>query len=258
MSREQTERLVAMGQMAASMAHEIRNPLGGMELFCSLLAKELKERDDTKLQNLAEQILKGIRTVDRVIQNCLQFAREIVPQKSTPPNLREYLLEMAGLVQARANDYGVNVVVESGDKTAVEFDPFLIQQVLINLLTNATDAVNEKSKRLARQNLPSDSKEVRLSARDIGDALVIDVQDNGDGISRDVIEKIFDPFMTTKTTGTGLGLAITHAIIRAHGGEIQVESDYLLGATFRVILPRNTRGVGSITEENFSSHKGAV
>ena len=216
---ERTERLVAMGQMAASMAHEIRNPLGGMELFCSLLVKELS--GDDRKRHLAEQILKGIRTVDRIIQNCLQFAREIVPQRTDVRNLQEYCSDIASLVAARAKDLGVVISIDAPVDQGY-FDPFLVQQTLVNLLSNGIDAVHERSRRELKEQLPESEKRVSLSILSVT-PLVFCVEDNGDGIPEENLQKIFDPFMTTKTTGTGLGLAICHAIARAHGGEIRVE-----------------------------------
>lgn len=233
---ERTERLVAMGQMAASMAHEIRNPLGGMELFCSLLAKELKERDEGKLHSLAEQILKGIRTVDRVIQNCLQFAREIVPQKSDCVSLKQFLAECQEQLGARVSE--VDIQIESAEHPAVYFDPFLMQQVVVNLLSNAADAITERSRKLKHEGAENMEREIFLRTSFNESTFAIEVQDSGEGISPEAIARIFDPFMTTKTTGTGLGLAICHSIVRAHGGEIEVESEPGRGSVFRVVLPR--------------------
>lgn len=239
MNKERTERLVAMGQMAASMAHEIRNPLGGMELFCSLLAKELREKDEAKLQNLAEQILKGIRTVDRVIQNCLQFAREVNPQKIEVPDVREYLNEMVELVRARANDYQVTLEVTCDSGIQGFFDPFLLQQALVNLLSNGVDAVHERVRRHLKEGLGEPEKRVSLRGTVNEEGIILEVRDTGDGVSEELQSKIFDPFMTTKTTGTGLGLAITHSIVRAHEGDIQVENHD--GAVFRILLPHQPR-----------------
>lgn len=233
---ERAERLLAMGQMAASMAHEIRNPLGGMELFCSLLAKELKERDEGKLHSLAEQILKGIRTVDRVIQNCLQFAREIVPRRSECLSLRDFLSECRDQCSNRGKE--IEVRIESQRHEPVAFDHYLIQQVIVNLISNASDAVGEKNRRSAHEGTIPSEGVVHVTGEVISTSIVFEVRDSGVGIAPEVLEKIFDPFMTTKTTGTGLGLAICHSIVRAHGGEIQVQSELGKGSVFRVVLPR--------------------
>jgi signal transduction histidine kinase len=231
-TEERTERLLAMGQMAASLAHEIRNPLGGMELFCSLLVKELG--DEEKKKNMAEQILKGIRTVERTIQNCLQFAREIIPQKTLIPSINQYLKEMVEIVSPRAKDLGVSISLVSKEETAY-FDPFLMQQTLINLLTNGVDAVHDRMRRELKEETTSTlANQVTVEVVN-SNPLKITISDTGDGIKEENLTKIFDPFMTTKTTGTGLGLAICHAIVRAHGGEIKVESDK--GAKFTVIIP---------------------
>jgi len=239
-AEERTERLLAMGQMAASLAHEIRNPLGGMELFCSLLVKELG--DEEKKKNLAEQILKGIRTVERIIQNCLQFAREIIPQRSLVPSMSQYCKEMIDIVEPRAKDLGVSILMEAEDGEAY-FDPFLMQQTFVNLLTNAVDAVHDRIRRELRDSInPTKPNQVKLAVLSASPLNFI-ISDTGDGVSKENLSKIFDPFMTTKTSGTGLGLAICHAIVRAHGGEIKVESEQ--GAKFSVLIPNeNTNVVG--------------
>jgi len=232
---DQTRRLVAMGQMAASLAHEIRNPLGGMELFCSLLLRELK--DEPKRREIAEQILKGIRTVDRVIQNCLQFAREIIPQKTPVADLAAYLEEISELVRPRAKDFGVTIRVTTANISSAEFDQFQLQQALINLLSNAVDAVQERARKSQRDGTGEFERLVQVKAAAVNNELTIEIADSGDGIPADILPRIFDPFMTTRTTGTGLGLAITHAIIHAHGGDIDVESTVGQGTKFTVRLP---------------------
>lgn len=234
--QERTERLMAMGQMAASLAHEIRNPLGGMELFCSLLNREVK--DDPKLSSLTEQILKGIRTVDRIIQNCLQFAREIIPQRTKIISVERYLEEVCELVRPKAQDFSIQIAVSSKVNEIVEFDPFLIQQVLVNLVTNSVDAVQERVRKAEKAGDTIELRQISVSALLQPNELQIQVEDTGEGISEEVIEKIFDPFMTTKTTGTGLGLAITHSIVKAHGGEIKVSSKKGEGSTFTIKLPQ--------------------
>ncbi len=236
-TEERTDRLLAMGQMAASLAHEIRNPLGGMELFCSLLVKELSNEE--KKKNIAEQILKGIRTVERIIQNCLQFAREIVPQKTKIQNIRDYCAEIIELVAPRAKDLNSEIRLIAPEGSAY-FDPFLMQQTLVNLLTNGVDAIHERHRRELREGITSDLKNEVVLTVVTSNPLKLEVSDTGDGIDPANLSRIFDPFMTTKTSGTGLGLAICHAIVRAHGGEIRVEQNSEVksqGVKFVITLP---------------------
>ncbi len=240
----QAERLMAMGQMAASLAHEIRNPLGSMELFCTLLKKDLVTQPN--LLQVAEQIHLGIRTLDRIISNCLQFARDVAPRMKLCRDIRPILEESRKYAQTKADDCKVTIVVECRGEGAVELDQFLLQQVLVNILLNAVEAAASDS-----------GGSVRLVS-DIGrDTWEIRVEDNGPGISAEDQLKMFDPFFTTKQGGTGLGLTIVHSIVTAHGGEIEIESNLGSGTAVIIRFPRgesarNDRADGTEAEQHAS------
>lgn len=227
---DRAKRLIAMGQMAASLAHEIRNPLGSMELFCSLLKKDL--RDQPALLQFAEQIHQGIRNLDRIITNCLQFTRDIKPHLRPVEDLADWLTELAQTVQPKAEAAGVPVRVELNGEGPVWVDRYLLQQAVTNLLTNAIDAVQAAPSRDADAG-------VTLSARLNGTRWMLAVQDRGVGIDPQQEAQIFDPFFTTKEQGTGLGLAIVHTIVSAHQGSIAVASEKGRGTTVTIELPRN-------------------
>ena len=222
---ERAKRLMAMGEMAASLAHEIRNPLGSMELFCSLLKKDLAEQPE--LQHLADQIHRGIKTLDRIIGNCLQFTRDLKPQRKPLGNVREFLKECVESIRPRLNAANVSVEIEVSDDSAVSVDRYQIQQAVLNLVLNAIDAIEESGRQ----------GKVTLTSETSGGCWRLSVVDNGTGISAENEEKIFDPFFTTKQTGTGLGLAVVHCIVSAHGGKLTVESRPGDGATFTMELP---------------------
>lgn len=207
------ERLVAMGQMAASLAHEIRNPLGSMELYCTLLKKDLKALPEAF--TLAENIHQGIRRLERIIANCLQFSRDVQPKYHSVENIEEYLKETMEIAYPKLSSARCVVTVSHKGPKRVYVDGYLLSQALINIIHNAIDASSEYA------------KEPHVSIESIvkeGVSWTISVTDNGPGISESDKEKIFDPFFTTKKEGTGLGLAIVHSIVQAHQGSLVIES----------------------------------
>jgi signal transduction histidine kinase len=230
---DRQERLMAMGQMAASLAHEIRNPLGSMELFCSLLKKDLEQQPN--LLKLAEQIHSGIRTLDKIISNCLQFSRDIRPQRRVVKDVQELLEEALHFTRSKAEAMTVDVALECEGDGPLQIDPYLIKQVIANLTMNAVEAIEG-----ARDKLPQSEQFYVLVGSDLRDAdnWTIVVSDNGPGIQAELQDTVFDPFVSTKAEGTGLGLAIVHSIINAHGGKISLSDNAGRGTRITVTLPR--------------------
>jgi len=218
------ERLAALGEMAAGLAHEIRNPLGGIALYASMLVKELHDRPD--LQRAAGRISHGVRTLEQLVNDILAFAQE--------PRLDRQVLVFGDLlesveddVQPWADENGATVYFdEAAGTVALYADVAGLRRVLTNLLMNAVQAAGKDgSVWLKARSLPHDAG---------GE---IEVSDNGPGIPRDRIGQVFNPFYTTRAEGTGLGLAIVHQIIEAHGGTIRVSSRPGGGARFVLRLP---------------------
>lgn len=208
---ERAQRLMAMGEMAASLAHEIRNPLGSMELYCTLLKKDLQAQPGALA--LAEQIHQGIRTLDRIITNSLQFSRDITPKLARVENVQELLDETLAFATARAEN--VDLVCKTEGEGPVYVDRYLVTQALLNVVLNGVDAAAASGQR-GRVTITSTvgaNGEWRVS-----------VHDNGRGIGEADYARIFDPFFTTKKGGTGLGLPIVHSIVTAHQGTIAIES----------------------------------
>ncbi len=226
---ERAKRLIAMGQMAASLAHEIRNPLGSMELYCTLLKKDLANLPSSL--ELAEQIHAGIKTLDRVINNCLQFARGSVPRRRKMNDAKEIFQETAACLQHRVQLTGAILSFQDSGSHSIFADPYLINQALLNLIINALDACQ------AGQNEQSQPVVEILSDRSRNECWTVIVKDNGPGIPSAELEKIFDPFFSTKNGGTGLGLAIVHSIAAAHRGSIIIESEEGKGTLARLELP---------------------
>ncbi|MBI5442844.1 MAG: PAS domain S-box protein [Deltaproteobacteria bacterium] len=218
-------RLVAMGEMAAGIAHEIRNPLGSLELFASHLVGELT---GSPHEELAAHVLKGIQNLSRITGNLLLFARKTEP-RLVPVDLPAVVAE--ALLYAKAALSGKRARLEEElAPCRVQGDPDLLRQVFLNLVLNAVQAVGEGG--LIRVSCGTDSREEPPSA-------VVRVADDGPGVRLEERERIFDPFFTTRSGGMGLGLALVQRIVSAHGGWVAVGSapPGLAGAEFTVGLP---------------------
>ncbi|MBP9837276.1 MAG: ATP-binding protein [Proteobacteria bacterium] len=225
-SKEREQRLIAMGEMAATLAHEIRNPLGSMELYCSLLKKDLST--EPNLLNLAEQIHQGIRTLNNIINNSLQFSREINPKVKTISDVNHYFQEILSLVQDKLDTNSVKIELNGCDGFNFQSDPYLLKQALLNIIQNAVEAAAENSNHAGLVKVTCECSPAKT--------LRIIVEDNGPGISDENITKIFDPFFTTKVGGTGLGLPVSHSIIKSLNGVLSIESLTLQGTKITIDL----------------------
>lgn len=228
---ERNDRLRAMGEMAAGIAHEIRNPLASIELFASVLKKD--SRGDAEKQKLADHIINGVRNMDRTISSLLLFAKSPEPSRAQC----DINTLLGGLLADPANllvPDNVRVVCEfeNGGMVA-NADEQLLRQVFLNFLRNAVQAMPDGGtlhlKTERRQADPGDTCHRHTIATTIADT--------GVGIATHDQKHIFNPFFSTKDKGTGLGLAIAHNIIKAHHGTIDVESRPGAGTTFTVTIP---------------------
>jgi two-component system sensor histidine kinase FlrB len=224
-----TRRLASLGAMAASVAHEVRSPLGGIELYASLL----KERTDGDTHRLASQILGAVHRLHTTISHLLSFAAEprIEGEELSVSVLLQDIVDLAAPLLCEGK-WKLETVFEAG-LPLLWGDRGLLTQVFLNLITNACDAMPEGGTvRIAARRSPFSSMNGRIHKE-----LEIRVIDEGVGIPPENREKIFDPFFSTKPKGTGLGLALTHKIICAHDGSIEVASVPERGTCFSVFLP---------------------
>jgi signal transduction histidine kinase len=215
------DRLSALGELSAGLAHEIRNPLGSIRGTAEIL------RDGTAVdspqQEFAEILIREVDRLNRVVQDFLDFAR---PTSVEPDlvDLNRVIEEVLALARRMLEQGGTEITFTPAELSACPGNAEQLKQALLNLVLNAMQA------------MPAGGR-LAIATRQLPEAITIEIRDNGAGIDPAALEKIFDPFFTTRKEGTGLGLAITSRIIRGHGGRIDVASDLGQGTTFNVELP---------------------
>jgi signal transduction histidine kinase len=229
---EKQERLVSLGVLAAGVAHEIRNPLTAIKfrLFSlkNSLPLALQENEDVTI------IQSEISRLERIVKEFLLFARPSEPQ-FTLVQVDRLLQETRDLLQPEMQKRGIELHLEPPAETApLRVDKQQIQQVLINLIQNAADAIGGDGLITLRARTGASSMFKRAQP-----VLILEVSDTGQGISPEVEKRLFDPFFSTKEGGTGLGLAIAARIVEKHGGFIQYLTQPQRGTTFSVVLPKS-------------------
>jgi two-component system sensor histidine kinase HydH len=225
------ERLAAVGQLSAGLAHEIRNPLGSIKGAAQILTGDLPTGDrDRLLAILTEESGR----LDRVLTDFLTFARPRPPELR-PMDLAACVRDTVALLATEAAEHGVtiDVLAPAGDLPDVSGDEDLLRQVVWNLVRNGLQAVGRGGRLEIRLDRVSGS----LGARWVGGCIRMSISDDGPGIAAGDLDRIFNPFFTTRDGGTGLGLAICHRIVADHGGSIEVASRPEGGARFDVDLP---------------------
>jgi two-component system NtrC family sensor kinase len=244
-----TERLAALGQIAAGVAHEINNPLGGILLYSNLVAEELPEENTA--QGNIEKIIYQANRCKEIVRNLLDFAR--TPAGDMMPfNINNIILTALNLVKDQSMFLGISIEANlAEDIPDVKGDRSRLEQVFLNLFINAADAMDEEgdltitTEELSRQ--PGDSKDVVFHDEKIcllasPKTVKVTIADTGKGIDKAYLPHIFEPFFTTKDPGqgTGLGLSIAYGIIQSHSGFIDVESEPGVGTTLVIFLPAYT------------------
>ena len=218
---KRSERLAVLGETAAALAHEVRNPLGAIALFVSMLKGDLTDRPGSL--DLVDEIEKSISSLDQVVSNVLHFAKNNKLHLS-PINLHSLVREVT---QHFTSLYGATATLS----VSVEGNPFVIadpqalRQCLYNLITNSLQVTGFAG-----------TVSLTVSDRDPEGAITVVVRDDGAGIPEEIFPRLFEPFASGRREGTGLGLSIVKRIVVAHGGEISARN--APGAEFTVVLPR--------------------
>jgi two-component system, NtrC family, sensor kinase len=224
----QSERLAAVGQLAAGIGHEINNPLMNMMSLAALIEDEV--RDKAPQAHADAQILqKEGRRCAGIVQGILSFAREKLPEYREF-DMAELILETLSLLQHRLTAADIHTVTELEKGLQMTGDPNQLQQVLVNLILNAVQASPEHA-------------EIRILAHKDMDHIAVEIVDSGTGIEQVNMNKVFDPFFTTKTQGggTGLGLSVSYGIVKRHNGNIYLENNPGAGLRVMILLPLHVK-----------------
>ncbi len=218
-----TERLAAVGEMAAAIAHEVKNPLAGIGGAMTII-KESFPPEDPKRQ-VSDEILLQIKRLDDVVKDLLQFAKPQTPQRRPIP-LRAYLTQILEVIGESPvlQDVPVDLAAVPAD-LEIDVDESMMREVLLNLLLNAGQAIGPEG-------------HIAIAARAEREEDILEIRDDGPGIPPEQRQQIFRPFFTTKAKGTGLGLPICKKIVESHDGTLEVVCPPEGGAVFRIRLPR--------------------
>lgn len=228
----QSEKLALVGKMSSAVAHELRNPLVPIGGFANLIFKRLG--DESPLRKYAGIIVREIDRLEKLLHNILYFTKDKRPELK-PCNLNDIINDLLFFYKDTFEEHNIGLSIDlSPELPLVSLDHSLIKQALINVIINAIQAME------AGGVLTVESRLKR--GRDTLSAVVI-VTDTGPGIPNEIMDKIFDPFYTTKIRGLGLGLSLTRGIVESHGGEIKVESAEGRGSTFTIVLPVSVQPV---------------
>ncbi len=220
-----SQRLAALGSLAAGIAHEIRNPLSSIKGFATYFRDRLKDNPNDAAT--AEIMIRESDRLNRYITQLLELPRPL-QLNLEPRDISPLVRHVIKLLENQAREKSIEIASDiSGEPTVAMMDQDKIEQVLLNLLMNA----------LAAPGMDPGGR-VKVSAEKTRSGWVrIVVSDTGAGIPEELLPRIFDPFFTTRSSGTGLGLAVAHKIIESHGGEIRVSSEPGKGAAFEVLIP---------------------
>jgi signal transduction histidine kinase len=226
MRKNMVERDRYLQMLQRGIAHEVRNPLGGMELFCDILSEELGDDEGKKAH--VGKILREIESLKKVVNDFLDFTKEVTPDKRDV-DLKTLVSEVMFHYATFAQNDRIRLNTEVDDSLGnADLDPELVRAALFNLINNGIQAMPEGGI-------------LTVSASKIKDRICISVRDTGQGIAGQDIEQIFTPFFTTKDKGTGLGLALVKKIVEIHNGEIEVESSPEQGTEFMLKFPASEK-----------------
>lgn len=223
MLANRSSRMKELGEMAAMIAHEIRNPLAGIKGFATLLQQELSDRSD--LHQMAGHIVEGTNDLNKFVSKVLNYSRPMQVQFEVT-NLAALMEDLRQIVMADAN-FNPNIAFKLAYETpapTAPLDPSLFKTALLNLIVNAIQAMPEGG-------------DLTITLSQDKEHAIIDITDTGVGIPEENLEKLFSPFFTTKQEGNGFGLSEVHKVVKAHGGAIDVHPNKPKGTTFTVKLP---------------------
>jgi signal transduction histidine kinase len=228
--------LAALGEMAAVVVHELKNPLGGIRGFAELLDRDLEERDPRKRS--VRKIMQGVDTMDRIVKSLLDYSK--------PVKLNPRKVEMAKTIDEVISFFVMDDSQRKADiritknyhqdEVSCQLDTEQFRQILLNLFHNASQAMVSGGE--IRVDLGTDAEKIDPDHAGTDESVLLKISDTGTGMSKATLGKLFTPFFTTKEGGTGLGLSTVKKIVEAHKGEIQVQSEPGRGTTVTLRLPK--------------------
>jgi signal transduction histidine kinase len=229
------DRLAALGEMAAAIAHEVKNPLAGIEVMAGILKRQLTESEDA--QSILRDIIKEAKMANAIVVEVLNFVRPIRLQVERI-SLADVVHDAISLAESHVPRGKVQLALDLPEDLApIQGDPHQLRQLFTNLLTNAFEALGGAGNvGLAAHQLSTEEESGGTDAQSVP-MIQVEVTDDGPGMPADVMDRIFSPFFTTKPQGSGLGLAIVRKIVDAHDGRIDVSARPNGGTRFRVTLP---------------------
>jgi len=222
---ERRERLSSLGNLAAVVGHEIRNPLNAISMGLQRLRREFQPNDNLAEYTRMVDVTQGeVKRLNGIVEEFLSLARPL-PLKLESVKVEELLKEVTALVEADAESRGVRIVLNAPfDLPLARWDRDQMKQLLLNLVVNSFEAMPQGGT-------------LTVAASALRKALVLAVEDTGEGVPPDLLPKVFEPYVTSKTKGLGLGLAIARRIVEAHGGTIEAKSQAGKGSVFTVTIP---------------------
>jgi len=250
----QSAKMSAVGQLAAGVAHEFNNVLSGIVGYTSLA---MSRNDVKKIREDLVIVDKASNRAIEVVRKLLAFSRQ-KDEKYTLSNIEEVIDDTLSLINNTLNQEGVRIIKHFGKTPPVKVNQNEIQQVVLNMVINAIQAIDENT------DLSSENKVIGVTTEAVDGFVKMDISDTGIGIPHENIPKIFEPFFTTraknsKEPGTGLGLPITYAIIERHGGSIDVDSEIGKGTTFTIWIPFDRPFTnGNVPQVNDADHKEQI
>jgi PAS domain S-box-containing protein len=222
------DKMASLGRVAAGIAHEIRNPLSGINIYLNTLQKlHHKEGSEQKVEQILQQINSASHKIESVIRRVMDFAKPSEP-KVTLIDINQPIIDAINLTAVTMRKSGINLEKLLADDLPPTYaDSNLIEEMVLNLLNNAAEAMKSME----------EGKKILVTTSEENDRIIVRVSDSGPGVPLEIRHKIFDPYFTTRPEGTGIGLSLTHRIITDHGGTLTVSDSDLGGAEFRFEIP---------------------
>jgi signal transduction histidine kinase len=230
----QSEKMASLGSLAAGVAHEINNPLGGILIFASLLMEDFEANDDPRVQDLKKIVEEGTRCKE-IVRSLLEFGRQ-TESKFEPMDINKAIIDGLFFLENQVLFHDIRIIKQLDPALPlIQGNANQLKQVFMNIMVNAAEAMSDEGGSLTITTAKSQDES----------SIIISFKDTGTGIPPEVQSRIFDPFFTTKEVGkgTGLGLSTSYGIIQSHHGNIEVESEVGKKTTFNILLPVSKKEV---------------